>query len=119
MKINMENRRKIRIINLVLVLLSLILLVNLFFPLKTITGNFIYSLDKTEPLCYFKNGNEINKIPLESCCLEVLKSLKCENSNENSLDFKCLNYEGSQKFFLLNSKALNFCKKEGYYAKDQ
>ncbi len=114
----MKSANKFRVINIILILVALILIINLLIPLKTITTNAIYSLGREEPQCYFINKEGKNFIPLSNCCVEIQKQLKCEYSFA-TLEFKCFTSEKSGKYYLLNSKALNFCKKEGYYAKNR
>ena len=104
----------IKIINIVLAVFIVLLVINLIYPIDTIMGNFIYRLDTSEPECYFINAGMPNKIPIASCCYELHSQLTCEKIRGEA-DYACYTSKTSGIYYLVNSKALNFCKKEGYY----
>lgn len=107
----------IRIINVVLLIVAIILFVNLIQPISTITSNVIYKLDTSNPQCYFKNFDELNEIPIDRCCYEIQKQLLCKSTGAGELDLKCYTSESSVRYYLINNKAFNYCKNEGYDVK--
>ena len=96
----------IKIINILLGVLILILILNIIEPVYI--GNFIYSLDPSEPKCYFSNSEEV---PLDICCYEIEKQLTCESFEDN---IKCFTSRTSGKYYIVNQKAFHQCLKEGY-----
>lgn len=105
-----------KIINIVLLGTSIVLILNLIQPISTITGNMIYTLDSSQAQCYFYNLNETNEIQLDRCCYEIQKQLTCQSMDENN-ELKCYTSKSSERYYLINQKAFNYCKKEGYDVK--
>jgi len=102
----------IKIVNLILFSIIIILILNLIQPLSTLTGNIVYNFDSSQPHCYFYNHGETNEIPTDRCCYEIQKQLLCEPEKESLK--KCYTSESSQRYYLVNNKAYNYCQKEGY-----
>jgi len=107
---------ELRTINIILVLIVVILAVSLI-PFSTITGNIAYDLDSSDPVCYFSNSGETSEIPMDLCCPEIQKQFTCKPLNSDNFDLKCYISESSPRFYLINNKAFNYCKKEGYDVK--
>lgn len=107
----------IKIINIALIILAIVLIVNLIQPISTITGNLIYNLDIPQPLCYFYNSGELNAIPIDICCYEIQKKLICKSIDTEEFDLKCYTSEASGRYYLINHKTFNYCKREGYDVK--
>ena len=95
-----------RLINILLISIAAIMLLTWTFS-GSITGHVSYSLDSSEPYCKF--------VTMDLCCFEVQKMLKCEVTS-NDLDYTCYNLKEGNKYYL-NSKAFNYCLKEGYDVK--
>ena len=106
----------IEITNIVLIVIALILIVNLIQPISTITGNVLYKIDTSEPRCLFNNMGDLREIPIDKCCYEIQKQLRCKSTNE-LLDLKCYTSETSERYYLINYKTFSYCKKEGYHVK--
>jgi len=103
----------IRSINLFLAIMVILLTLNLVISLDRVTGFIIYSLDFSEPICYFYNFGKINQIPKDFCCYQLQKLLECSIANERF--YKCYVSENSERYYLLNQKMLNYCKIENYH----
>ena len=101
----------IKIVNLALIVFLAILTMNLLQPK---IGAVVYSLDDSEPKCYFKNSEQLNPVPMQFCCNEIQKQLTCQKTKE-MLDIKCST--SSTRYYLLNNKAFNDCRSEGYDVK--
>ena len=101
-------------INIVLLILAIILFLNLIMPLKSITGDFIFFPDLDESACFFRNSDQISRIPEHLCCDELQKQLNCEGFELKDIDYRCYTAKDSEKYYLVNKEQLNFCKKEGY-----
>lgn len=107
---------KIKIINAILFAILLVLLINLFFPLKNVTGNAIYTKQELENIkCKFTNQNESREIPIDNCCFELQKQILCKTTNDSML--KCSISEDSKTFYEVNIQAINYCEEEGYEIK--
>jgi len=102
----------IRVINTVLAVILFALVINLFEPLTNVAGNVIYNLDVSNPQCYF-SGNM--QIPIDMCCYEIREMITCKTLP--GFDYKCYNSESSKNYYLIDHKALSYCKKEGYDVK--
>lgn len=105
--------KRINLVNIILLSLALVLLINFFYSITLITGNLVYSLDPSSPECYFSYSNNLNEIPIDMCCSEIQKQLFCERSDNFYVG--CFTSEDAK--YLLNKKAFNYCKIEGYDAK--
>ena len=106
----------IKVINIALFITALVLVVNLIQPLNRVTGNIIYSLDKSDTECYFNNVGGLQEIPVDRCCYEIQKQLTCESTDEEP-GLKCYTSEISERYYLISHKTLDYCKKEGYDVK--
>lgn len=103
--------RILKLINIILIILSIVLVINIFSPLHTITGEVVYRLDFSEPKCTFYNGEEYIEIEdIEQCCYDIQKQLICEQRNSF---IECYIIKTRTRY-LINSKTFNYCKKEGY-----
>lgn len=109
--------KSIRAINIILAVLAIILIVNLIQPITEITGNLIYNIDTDVPKCYFNNSGELHEIPIDRCCYETQKQLTCRSLDSQVSVLKCYTSETSGRYYLINYKAFNYCKKEGYDVK--
>jgi len=104
--------RWIKIVNIFLALVFLVLILNLInFSDKEI------SFSPADFQCYFFNSNQTNEISLDRCCYEIQRQLACKIINEEKFDFKCFSSVGSERYFLINRNALDYCRREGYYVK--
>ncbi len=101
----------IRIINIVLLMAAVLLIINLIHPISSISGSLTYNLDPSDPECYFINSGNLNEVPIDSCCYEIQKQLHCQPDDTN---IKCYTSETSGKYYSLNQKAFNYCRKDGY-----
>jgi len=108
-----------RILNVFLIVVIIVLIINLFQPINVLTGKVVYSLDRSEPLCYFHNSEQISGIPIDVCCYEVQQQLGCKATSENGMDLKCYTSETSSRYYLINKKAFSYCKNEGYDVKSE
>jgi len=106
----------IKIINITLLGIAIVLILNLIQPIGTIVANIIYTLDTSQPQCYFYNSGEINEIQVDRCCYEIQKQLACQSIGKNR-ELKCYTSGSSERYYLINQKAFNYCKKEGYDVK--
>lgn len=104
----------VKIINLILVVLCVVLAINLIWPIDKATGNLVYALDSSEPRCSFSNTGDLNEVPLAVCCGEIQKMAACSKINRMVFDFRCYHSRNSEYYYLVNSKAMNYCQKEGY-----
>jgi len=107
----------IKAVNISLFVIALLLAVNLIQPIGSLAGNVIYTLDFSNPKCYFSYVGELNSIPIDMCCNELVQQFACEPAELNGFDFKCYVSKTSDAYYLINSKASNYCKKEGYDVK--
>lgn len=105
--------RILKILNILLIIAAILLIINLICPIDTIMGNVIYSLDKSEPRCYFMNAGISNEIPINNCCYELYNQLACEQIKGES-DFSCYVSKTSGRYYLVNKKAIDYCQKEGF-----
>ena len=105
--------RPIQKLNLILLIVALLLLVSIIRPNVAGQGS-TYSLDLSEPKCQYYNNGDLTDLPLDSCCYYIQSQLSCEYIARNEL--KCFTIEISERFYLINSKAQDICKKEGYGA---
>lgn len=103
----------IKTINVILAIAAVLLIINLIYPFNTLAGNVAYNLDKSDPECYFSNAGESAEIPINNCCYEIYNQLACERTDETS-GLRCFVSKTSDKFYIINNKALSYCKKEGY-----
>jgi len=102
---------KLKLTNIILTILIVILIINIIFPLDSISGEIVYRLDPSKPKCTFYNTEEYVEIKdLSRCCYHLQQQLICEQKNQ---DVECYISETGTKY-LINSKTLNYCKKEGY-----
>ena len=87
---------EIRTLNYILIAISFLLVVNLFSPLKNISGNVVDDLG-----CEI-NGNYVQDFHV--CCSEMSKFSSCFNG-------ECIsdNYKVSSEV-----EVLNYCKERGY-----
>ncbi len=106
----------IKTINLFLAILIIILILNLLMPINQITGNIVYSLDRSAPKCYF-HYEDFNEVPINLCCHELEKQINCESTHLEGEYYKCYVSRKSEKYYLTNSKTIKYCKKEGYNVK--
>ena len=117
--------RVIRLVNIILLISIITLLINLIQKLdleenfEVVKGSIYYSIDFSEPKCFFNNSGELNEIPIDRCCYEVQKQLFCSSIISEEFDFKCYTSSSSERSYLINQKALNYCKKEGYHVRIQ
>ena len=107
----------IKAVNISLFVIALLLAINLIQPISNLTGNIIYILDFSNPKCYFSYAGESNPIPIDMCCHELEQQLACESAELKGFDFRCYISKTSDVYYLINSKASNYCKKEGYDVK--
>ena len=105
--------KPIKILNILLMISVILLVLNLIQPVDSFIGEFLYTLDKSEPECYFMNYGISNKIPISNCCYELHSQLACEQIKGES-DFTCYVSKTSGRYYLVNKKTINYCKKEGY-----
>ncbi|MEK6807553.1 MAG: hypothetical protein AABX75_00845 [Nanoarchaeota archaeon] len=106
----------IRILNIVLAITALALFVNLMGGSK-LTGDVIYSLDKSEPKCLVSYGDEQSSIEdLNQCCFMLQAQLACSPYGINSADFACSTSDMGLKY-IANQKTISYCKAEGYRIK--
>ncbi len=101
----------IKTVNIFLAIAILILSVNLMKPLS-ITGSSVADLSDAE--CYFVNSGVSNDIPIDGCCYEVQKQLECKKTSK---DYRCYTSESSERYYVVNANALNYCKVGGYDVK--
>jgi len=106
-----------KIINIGLVVLIFFLILNLIQPIKEMTGKVVYELDSSSPECYFINGEQSNQITINNCCNEIQKQLRCEFFDKGERNLKCYTSRNSQRYYLINGKAFNYCEIEGYDVK--
>lgn len=103
--------RVLRLINTILIILSLALIINIFYPLNAISGLAVYRLDFSQPKCTFYNGEEYIEIDdIEQCCYDLQKQLICEQRDPF---IECYVTKTGTSY-IINSKTFNYCKKEGY-----
>ena len=106
--------KALRIANVLLLLVAAFLLMTWVFS-GSITGQVSYTMSCAEPECRFISAddfsNEIENIDL--CCFEIQKMLTCEKIYDSEFDYLCYNIKEGNKYYL-NSKAFNYCLKEGY-----
>jgi len=105
---------KISLINLILILMIIILAANLISPISDNVGKALYNYDTAIAQCYFNKDGGLNVIPIDICCQEIQKQLSCDSIKMEGFNFKCYISKVSERYYLLNHKALNYCKKEGY-----
>jgi hypothetical protein len=114
-----------KLINIVLIAFAVVLFINLFQPPATystfemVYGSIFYYADSSEPKCFFNNSVELSEIPIDMCCYEIQQQLTCKSIATTGLSFKCYISETSGKYYLINQKTLNYCKKEGYDVKTE
>jgi hypothetical protein len=115
----------IRLINIILLALVISLFINLIQQegikerFEVVEGSISYFIDFSEPMCYFNNSGELNEIPIDRCCYEIQKQLFCMPIVSEKFGFRRYTSEFSEKSYLINQKALNYCKKEGYHVETQ
>ncbi|MFA5141447.1 MAG: hypothetical protein WC471_00570 [Candidatus Woesearchaeota archaeon] len=99
----------LRLLNVGLAIVSILLLLNLYYPLNSITGNIAYEMDSSEPYCSYGDA----EISVDVCCVEMSKQLECVESEGL---FSCYT-DSVDRSYILNSKAYMYCEKEGYDGK--
>ena len=97
-------------VNVILTITAVLLLINLLYPLKSVTAWAVYELDTEEPTCTFYNKEDSVNLNIEQCCYDIQNQLKCEK--DQSL-INCYTKKDSVKFEV-NSKTFNYCKKQGF-----
>lgn len=105
------------LVNLVLVFIAFLLLINLFYPMSSMTGKISYEFDSSSPECFFVDSGEMHTIAIENCCYEIQRQLACSETKSPGLQLKCYVSILSQHYYLINYKAFNYCKNEGYDVK--
>lgn len=104
---------KLKFVNYVLAFLVVLLFLTNFGSISRITGRFLSQQQKdtySNKECYFNNSGEVNSIPMDDCCLEVMKQLKCEKVEGKW--FEC--YITSAKVYKINKQGINYCREQGY-----
>ena len=106
----------LRIANIILIIVAILLILNMFIPLKPVTGGVVYSLDNSEPACLYVRGEDSTNITdIDLCCSEIQKLLKCEDITDPNYDKICYTSKnpGEQHYFI-NSKTYNYCIINGF-----
>lgn len=101
--------KPLRLLNIGLAIVSILLLINLYYPLNSITGNIAYNLDGELPYCNYKG----TQISIDLCCVEMSKQLECVESDDW---IKCYT-DSIENYYQLNKKGYLYCTKEGYDGK--
>ena len=120
------NKRVWNVLNVSLVLISFLLILNLFDIQLPTLGKAKYLLDKEDPLCIINWKQEYSPLKdLDLCCSEARKQLECvkkikgkeikrkemeEKEIKGDTDWVCKTGSGNVIKYMLNNKAYNYCK---------
>ncbi len=108
---------KIKVGNIILILIVFILAVNIIrlTGIEGLTpGGRFHGIETSEgSKCVFHNAGELNEIPIDLCCFELQKQVTCEYL-DGEFEARCYISETSERYYLVNNKALSYCKSEGY-----
>ena len=78
--------RILKLINIILIILSIVLVINIFSPLHTITGEVVYRLDFSEPKCTFYNGEEYITKSIKSILNQTYENFELIIIDDGSID---------------------------------
>ena len=112
---NMVKKRIINIINVSLIMVSFLLILNLFGIQFPNLGYTVYNLmDTDSEVCFVEWKDSSNQIDIANCCHEVRKQLSCENKknlfNNFETDITCKTGDGDVLKYHLNNKAYRYCQ---------
>lgn len=101
-----------KIIIPILIVISILFIFSVF-P-KTFTGNVVFELDNSKPMCFYESNNGKYFIEnINNCCKDVEKQLICENIVEEDFSVMCFVKSGGDTY-KLNNNAWDYCQNEGY-----
>ena len=105
----MKVERVFFVVNVSLVLISVLLVLNLFDVSLPTVGKVSYTLDSSQEECLLEWDGEFTPLnDIDRCCLEARKQLSCGKVDEKWL---CKTGESTVKFWL-NNKAYNYCRQQ-------
>lgn len=108
------NAKSLTVINFSLILISTLLMLNLFDISITPIGHAIQdSIDTEDAICFASYQDQKSQINLDLCCQEAKKQLRCENQKQTfqniETDILCQTGESTISYSLTN-KAQRYCE---------
>lgn len=116
----MVTKKVMGVINVSLVLISFLLLMNLFGVTLPSLGQPVYDiLDQEDPICFVAWKENVNQLNLNLCCHEVRKQLTCKrfrNTFDGTVtDNVCQTGTGQVLKYYLNNAAYRKCTSNNYW----